>query len=75
CVSARDELKSVWIDTCCTSKENSVELLGVINLMFPWYKNARVCYAFRCDVPSGEDPSLSYSSFAPNQWSTRDWTL
>lgn len=45
-----DGLKYIWIDTCCIDKSSSAELTEAINLMYRWYKNAHVCYAYLSDV-------------------------
>jgi hypothetical protein len=51
CEQARlDEMPYVWIDTCCIDKSSSAELTEAINSMFQWYKEAKVCYAYLCDV-------------------------
>jgi hypothetical protein len=42
----------VWIDSCCIDKSSSAELPEAINLMFKWYENAQVCYAYLSDVRS-----------------------
>ena len=40
----------IWIDTCCIDKRNSAELSETINSMWRWYKGARICFAYLCDV-------------------------
>ncbi|KAI1746421.1 heterokaryon incompatibility protein-domain-containing protein [Xylaria scruposa] len=68
-----DDLSYVWIDTCCIDKTNSTEL--TINSMFKWYKNARLCYAYLCDVDSAENIFESQSTFRKSRWFRRGWTL
>ncbi|KAF9462365.1 heterokaryon incompatibility protein-domain-containing protein [Collybia nuda] len=71
----RDGIKYIWIDTCCINKESSAELSEAINSMYAWYRNARICYAYLCDVPSEGDHEDPYSLFAMSRWFTRGWTL
>ncbi|KAI0645188.1 heterokaryon incompatibility protein-domain-containing protein [Trametes meyenii] len=68
-------LKWLWDDTCCINKESSAELSEAINSMFAWYRHAHVCLIFLSDVPSGEDPAATESSFRNSRWFKRGWTL
>ncbi|KAI0552469.1 hypothetical protein F4679DRAFT_534176 [Xylaria curta] len=43
--------------------------------MFKWYKNARLCYAYLCDVDSAENIFVSQSTFWKSRWFRRGWTL
>lgn len=61
-------LKYVWIDTCCIDKSSSAELSEEINSMFRWYSMAEVCYAYLHDA-TGEQNYLS------SEWFDRGWTL
>ena len=70
-----DGLGYVWIDTCCIDKTSSADLSEAINSMFLWYRNARVCYAYLADVPSGEEYQPKESKFRKSRWFTRGWTL
>jgi hypothetical protein len=65
----------IWIDTCCIDKTNNIELSEAINSMFRCYQEAKVCFAYLADVPSGEDPAVLDSSFSKSRWFTRGWTL
>ncbi|KAI8948231.1 hypothetical protein F4801DRAFT_581651 [Xylaria longipes] len=49
--------------------------LRSINSMFKWYKNARLCYAYLCDVDSTKDAFESQSTFWKSRWFRRGWTL
>ncbi|KAI9641183.1 hypothetical protein NHQ30_009983 [Ciborinia camelliae] len=71
----RDGFDFVWIDTCCIDKSSSAELSESINSMYAWYKQAEVCYAYLVDVPYGQNPYESGSSFRKSRWFTRGWTL
>ncbi|KAK5630363.1 hypothetical protein RRF57_006078 [Xylaria bambusicola] len=71
--AARDGLSYAWIDSCCIDKTNSTELSEAINSMFKWYKDAKVCYAYLCDVD--EYPSKPTSNFRKSRWFQRGWTL
>ena len=74
CRLARDQnLRYIWIDTCCIDKSSSAELSEAINSMFQWYKESSVCYVYLVDVPSHEDPSLKLSGFWEARWFTRGW--
>ena len=71
CNTAREEdLKYVWVDTCCIDKSSSAELQESINSMFRWYSEAKVCYVFLSDVSRRQQ-----TQFAASQWFTRGWTL
>lgn len=45
-----DEIRYVWIDTCCIDKTSSAELTESINSMYRWYYSAQICYAFLHDA-------------------------
>lgn len=49
----------VWMDTCCIDKSSSAELSEAINSMFNWYRRAKICYAYLCDVPAKGDRTES----------------
>ncbi|KAK0657905.1 heterokaryon incompatibility protein-domain-containing protein [Cercophora newfieldiana] len=70
-----DNLRYVWIDTCCIDKSSSAELSEAINSMFNWYQGAKICYAYLADVPSNVDARDLTSLFASSSWFTRGWTL
>ena len=61
----------LWIDTCCIDRTNAVELSEAINLMFKWYRNAEVCFAYLADVEAGGDRAQLKNS----EWFQRGWTL
>lgn len=73
-----DGFEYAWIDTCCIDKSSSAELTEAINSMYPWYKNADVCYVYLVDVDShGYDisvPGLKIP-FGGCRWFSRGWTL
>ncbi|KAH7303159.1 WD40-repeat-containing domain protein [Stachybotrys elegans] len=78
CQQARnDNLRYVWIDTCCINKTDLVELSEAINSMFRWYSRASVCYAYLSDVPGPGDqnPREEGSKFRESRWFRRGWTL
>src|SRR5690348_5135056 len=49
-LAVRENLKHLWIDTCCIDKSSSAELSEAINSMFRWYRNAAVCFVHLADV-------------------------
>ncbi|UPK90226.1 hypothetical protein LCI18_001161 [Fusarium solani-melongenae] len=67
-IALSQNLKYVWIDTCCIDKSSSPELSEEINSMFRWYKMAEICYAYLHDA-TGEQDYLS------SEWFDRGWTL
>ena len=81
CLKARQQnIKYVWMDTCCIDRRSNVELGQAINSMFRWYRNAKVCYAFLFDVtidPSEfmETDGKVLGPFESSQWFKRGWTL
>jgi hypothetical protein len=81
-----DQLEWLWADTCCFPRDNSAERGAAINLVFGWYRDARVCYVYLSDVPSRpgaghgveeetEDPEAPGSAFRRSRWFSRGWTL
>ncbi|KAK5635197.1 hypothetical protein RRF57_010909 [Xylaria bambusicola] len=62
-------LKYVWIDTCCIDKSSSAELSESINSMFKWYEHAAVCYVFLSDFNPDK------MELGDCRWWTRGWTL
>lgn len=44
-----DDLKYLWIDTCCINKDSSAELTEAINSMFDWYRESACCYVYLHD--------------------------
>ncbi|KAI0587668.1 HET domain-containing protein [Pyrenophora tritici-repentis] len=83
--AVKDNLKYVWVDTCCIDKTSSSELSEAINSMFRWYKEAWVCYAYLADVigyshPTEDEDSQKYAEMnralvAKSRWFKRGWTL
>ncbi|TVY71375.1 Vegetative incompatibility protein HET-E-1 [Lachnellula suecica] len=78
--AARDELRFVWVDTCCIDKSNSTELSEAINSMFRWYQRAVKCYVYLPDVHADDGDSnnsiqLWEPQFRKSRWFTRGWTL
>jgi Heterokaryon incompatibility protein (HET) len=78
--AARDELRFIWIDTCCIDKSNNTELSEAINSMFRWYQRAARCYVYLPDVRTDDgDPKNSMLLWEPqfrkSRWFTRGWTL
>jgi hypothetical protein len=61
-----------WVDTCCIDKSSSAELQEAINSMFKWYQQAKICYAYLTDLPSGSNLSKSLPRC---RWFTRGWCL
>ena len=70
-----DNVRYIWIDTCCIDKSSSAELSEAINSMYQWYAKACVCYAYLTDVTADEEIDDEGSSFAKSRWFTRGWTL
>ncbi|RPD55153.1 HET-domain-containing protein [Lentinus tigrinus ALCF2SS1-6] len=73
-----------WADTCCIEKSSSSDLSEAINSMYRYYSMAEVCYAYLCDVPTGNllDGPIPSSrklstqeAFARSRWHKRGWTL
>ncbi|CZR68086.1 uncharacterized protein PAC_17985 [Phialocephala subalpina] len=76
CMQARkDDIRYVWVDTCCIDKTSSTELSEAINSMFQYYQNSKVCYAYLSDVSSVGQINAENSDFARSRWFTRGWTL
>ena len=74
--AARDDIKYIWIDTCCINKSNFTELSEAINSMFRWYSNAAKCYVYLEDVAAPGTQTGSWEeAFQKSRWFTRGWTL
>jgi hypothetical protein len=76
----KDDLKYVWVDTCCINKASQTELSKAITSMFKWYQNAAKCYVHLSDViiqsTSGNVADSAWESlFHGSRWFTRGWTL
>ena len=76
----KDGYEWLWVDTCCIDKRSSAELSEVINSMYRWYENAKVCYAYLYDVPNPLFPTSSDNERYPDfrgwpEWFSRGWTL
>lgn len=63
------EIRYVWINTCCIDKSSSSELSKAINSMFSWYYRADVCFVYLADVPE-EDILAPDSAFRRSTWFT-----
>ncbi|KDR66709.1 hypothetical protein GALMADRAFT_39400, partial [Galerina marginata CBS 339.88] len=74
-LAIRDGFKYVWIDTCCIDKTSSAELSEAINSMYKWYQDARICYVYLFDMPTGDNLSSKISDFSRCRWFGRGWTL
>lgn len=79
--AVRDDLRYVWVDTCCIDKSSSAELSEAINSMYAWYHNAERCYVYLSDVSaslSTDDIPFQQTwivAFQQSRWFTRGWTL
>ncbi|KAG6332327.1 hypothetical protein ID866_6766 [Astraeus odoratus] len=69
-----DELKWLWIDTCCIDDRERREAL---NSMYRWYQGSKICYAYLHDVDGEILPgaiSVDGDLKRP-RWFFRAWTL
>ena len=73
-MSVSHGVQYLWVDTCCIDKTSSAELSEAINSMFCWYKDALVCFAYLCDLPTTQQPG-ALEGFQDCRWFTRGWTL
>jgi hypothetical protein len=70
CKQARlDGLDYLWVDSCCIDQKDPGDVHCNIKLMFAYYRNARICYAYLVDVNKDRD------NFGKSVWFTRGWTL
>lgn len=59
-----DDIRHVWIDTCCIDKTSSAELTESINSMYRWYYSADICYAYLHDAnPLSESSDLEQTDW------------
>lgn len=72
CEQARkDNIRYVWVDTCCIDKSSSAELTESINSMYKWYQGSDVCYVYLTDVSKANFDN----EFPKSRWFSRGWTL
>ena len=70
-VALKDDLKWVWIDTCCIDKKSSAELTEAINSMYTWYEDAAICDAYLADVEMQDNWDLVTQQIRESSWFTR----
>lgn len=74
-----NNLRWVWVDTCCIDKCSSSELSEAINSMYHWYAKSERCYAYLHDVRTLEFPKKQKESWMAfdgwPMWFSRGWTL
>ncbi len=72
-----NDLKHIWVDSCCIDRTNLSELAEAINSMFRWYSQAETCYVSMQDVSvpkfdSNSQTACSWeSAFRRSRWFTR----
>jgi len=70
CRQARkDDIRYIWVDTCCIDRGNHADIKTNITSMYAYYQNAQVCYAYLVDVP------IPVIWFRASKWFRRGWTL
>ena len=69
------EVEYVWADTCCIDKKSSAELSEAINSMFQYYRSAKFCIAYLCDVYVAREHADFEQQLRKSVWFTRCWTL
>ncbi|KAK7473174.1 hypothetical protein VKT23_001273 [Stygiomarasmius scandens] len=71
CQKARldDDIRYIWIDTCCIKRGEHTDVKTNITSMYGYYQNAEVCYAYLVDIPQ---PA---KQFETSEWFERGWTL
>lgn len=71
-----DDLRYVWVDTCCIDKTSSAELSEAINSMFSWYARSAICYAYIEDAREFDfQNDRDAEEFGKCRWFSRGWTL
>ncbi|KAF5336684.1 hypothetical protein D9758_015678 [Tetrapyrgos nigripes] len=74
CDQARiDNLRYLWIDTCCIDKGSHADISRNIRCMYAYYQNAEVCYAYLVDVDVTSE--IWRTRFLHSEWFKRGWTL
>jgi len=80
-LARKNDLRWLWVDSCCINKENSTELTEAINSMFRWYDMAEKCYTYLHDVRANTFPTERNMNDFPDdlkgwpKWFSRGWTL
>ncbi|THU97580.1 HET-domain-containing protein, partial [Dendrothele bispora CBS 962.96] len=66
----------IWIDTCCIDKSSSAELSEVLNSMYQYYGEGRVCIAYLSDFEKGSRNITEFLDRMKScRWFKRGWTL
>jgi len=73
----KDDIKYIWVGTCCVNNDSKTELSEAINTVFRWYEEAEVCYAYLVDVKRDKKHTDEtwYTSFVGSSWFKSPWTL
>ncbi|KAK7962096.1 HET-domain-containing protein [Apiospora aurea] len=73
-LAKQENLRSVWLDTCCIDKSSSAELQESINSMYTWYEESAECYVYLKDTDLDLMPP-SKVEIGQDEWFERAWTL
>ncbi|THV00638.1 HET-domain-containing protein [Dendrothele bispora CBS 962.96] len=74
CLRAREQnLRYIWIDTCCIKQSDDNDVAANITSMYGYYQNAEVCYVYLVDVTALQ--SDWPTQLRDSQWLGRGWTL
>ncbi|KAK7440029.1 hypothetical protein VKT23_017280 [Stygiomarasmius scandens] len=75
CRQAReDNIRYIWIDTCCIQQGNHEDVAANITSMYAYYQNSEVCYAYLTDLRNKSD-LLGNGTQPKSDWFRRGWTL
>ncbi|KAI0854997.1 heterokaryon incompatibility protein-domain-containing protein [Xylaria cubensis] len=74
-MTAAEQLKYVWIDTCCIDKSSGAELSEAINSMYQWYRSSSKCLVYLEDLPSSITAGGPDGLLENCRWFKRGWTL
>jgi hypothetical protein len=71
-----DDVRWIWIDTCCIIQNSSAEVSESINSMWEWYTSSTHCIAYLRDVrPLSAGRDAVMFDFRQSEWFERGWTL
>ncbi|THV00633.1 hypothetical protein K435DRAFT_440570 [Dendrothele bispora CBS 962.96] len=74
CQRAHEQnLRYIWIDTCCIKQSDDNDVAVNITSMYGYYQNAEVCYVYLVDVTALQ--SDWPTQLRDSQWLGRGWTL
>ncbi|KAK7455207.1 hypothetical protein VKT23_011082 [Stygiomarasmius scandens] len=73
----QDDIRFIWVDTCCINQGDPNDIAMNITSMYAYYQNAEVCYVYLTDVVKRRDLCYGRNEFGQSgsDWLKRGWTM